>query len=86
MFWINRAGDKTIEKSWTNGHDLETLVTEDLVEPTSLAVDPHQDHRVFWCDIRKGTIESVNYDGSDRTVIFATPEDQHPFYMDVFGE
>ena len=80
------TGNFTIEKSWTNGYDRQVLVSSRLGEPSSLAIDYYQGHRVFWCDYRLQTLESVNYDGTDRVIIYTTPEHQRPFFIDVFGE
>ena len=45
------------------------IVSGDVWDPVSLYVDYMMGGRLFWVDRRKCTIESANYDGSDRYVL-----------------
>ncbi|CAK8674679.1 unnamed protein product [Clavelina lepadiformis] len=58
-----------IRKIATDGSDYE-LVTQG--HDTIVALDYHYgDKRLFWTDVTRGLMESMNFDGSDRKVLFS---------------
>lgn len=57
-----------VECSSLEGRDRAVIARTNLVSPTGLTIDFTED-RVFWCDQRKGTIETAALDGSDRRVL-----------------
>ena len=86
IFWINAVeGSMTIQRSWTTGVRITTLV-DDVYRPTSLAVDYRSQGRLYWCDYDSNTIESVLPDGSDRVVVAQLTDGSRPFHIDVFAE
>lgn len=75
MYWTD-ANPKSprIERSWMNGEKRKILVMKRLVRPSALTIDYIMTHRVYWADYKTGVIESMNYDGTERTIIFVKGE------------
>lgn len=72
IYWAtsNRSAP-SIMRSNFDGSDMTTLVTDNLYEPTSIAVD-HMNSRLYWIDDEEGIhykMETSDLDGSGRTVI-----------------
>lgn len=65
MFWTN---DKhpAIKKAGLDGSDPVVLVSTDIQLPKAITVDKQA---VYWSDVRKETIESVNQDGTNRKIL-----------------
>ncbi|KAG5677308.1 hypothetical protein PVAND_007077 [Polypedilum vanderplanki] len=66
MFWstINRK----IFVSSMDGSHKQRLVTENIELASGLAID-YPSRRIYWCDTRKSTIETVNLEGQDRQIV-----------------
>lgn len=59
-----------------DGQHREVLVNEeDLGWPTGLAVDFVNGNRIYWCDSKENTIESMKSDGTDRKIIISGGQD-----------
>ena len=41
--------------------------------------------QIYWADIRKQTIESINPDGTDRVVVAVVSANYRPVSLDIFG-
>lgn len=50
------------------GKDRVVIASTNLVSPTGLTIDFTED-RLFWCDQRRGLVETAALDGSDRRVL-----------------
>ena len=73
MYYINAYHiSKSIESAWMDGVGHSVLTAESLVDPMGLAIDHHMNDRLFWTDHKRGTIESMNHDGTDRIVVQIT--------------
>lgn len=57
-----------VEASSLVGGDRAVIASSGLVAPTGLTIDFTED-RLFWCDQKRGVIESAGLDGSDRRVV-----------------
>lgn len=57
-----------VEASSLEGGDRAVIASSGLVAPTGLTID-FTENRVFWCDQKRGVIESAGLDGSDRRVL-----------------
>lgn len=68
LFWTDIGTHPVVECSSLEGRDRAVIARTNLVSPTGLTIDFTED-RVFWCDQRKGTIETAALDGSDRRVL-----------------
>ena len=68
MFWCDPVSEK-IMTAWMDGQNEAVLVSTNIVEPTGIAIDYFMNSRIFWADGKKNTIESCNWDGSDRAVV-----------------
>ena len=74
----------TIESAYMNGENRTILIDTDIVYPTDLVIDFYQNYRVYWTDEKKESIESMNYDGTDR-IIIAHIGIHAPHSLDVFA-
>ncbi|CAM4944086.1 unnamed protein product [Rotaria socialis] len=73
-----------IESAYMNGENRTILVDTDIIYPTDLVIDFYHNYRVYWTDEKKESIESMNYDGTDRIVI-AHIGIHAPHSLDIFG-
>lgn len=73
-----------IESAYMNGENRTILIDENIVYPTDLVIDFYHNYRVYWTDEKKESIESMNYDGTDRIVI-AHIGIHAPHSIDIFG-
>lgn len=73
-----------IESAWMNGENRTILIDTDIIYPTDLVIDYYHNFRVYWTDEKKESIESMNYDGTDR-VIIAHVGIHAPHSIDVFA-
>ena len=73
-----------IESAYMNGENRTILVDRNIIYPTDLVIDFYQNYRVYWTDEKKESIESMNYDGTDRTTI-AHIGIHAPHSLDVFA-
>ena len=70
MFWTDWGAAPKIETATLNGTERTTLVNTNLQWPNGITLD--RKHRlVFWVDAGKDRLESINYDGNNRTLLFA---------------
>ncbi|CAF4051809.1 unnamed protein product, partial [Rotaria sordida] len=83
---VNNSNERivAIESAYMNGENRTILVDTDIVYPTDLVIDFYQNYRVYWTDEKKESIESMNYDGTDRTII-AHIGIHAPHSLDIFG-
>ncbi|CAF4219247.1 unnamed protein product, partial [Rotaria sp. Silwood2] len=83
---MNNSEDRiiAIESAYMNGENRTILIDTDIVYPTDLVIDYYQNYRVYWTDEKKESIESMNYDGTDR-VIIAHIGIHAPHSLDIFG-
>jgi low density lipoprotein-related protein 2 len=73
-----------IESASMNGDNRVVLVDTDIIYPTDLVIDFYQTHRIYWTDEKKESIESMNYDGTDRMTI-AHIGIHAPHSLDIFA-
>ena len=69
--------------AWMNGENRTILISDGLGNPTGITIDFWMKDRIFWCDSKEKTIESMNADGTGRVLVIAT-QTNHPFSVDVF--
>ncbi|XP_021351873.1 prolow-density lipoprotein receptor-related protein 1-like isoform X3 [Mizuhopecten yessoensis] len=86
LFWTDRGFPPKIETSNLDGSGRKDLVKDDIVWPNGLAID-QANHRLYWTDTKKHTIETIGLNGDDRQVVwqFEGTEDP-PFMLDVFED
>lgn len=73
-----------IESASMTGENRTILVDTDIIYPTDLVIDFYQNFRVYWTDEKKESIESMNYDGTDRITI-AHIGIHAPHSLDILG-
>jgi len=66
IFWSSML--RTIYVASMDGAAKKRFVTEHIEFASGLTVD-YPSRRLYWCDIRKATIETVNLEGLDRQVV-----------------
>lgn len=69
MYWTDWGRKPRIEMAWMDGQHREVLVDEDLGWPTGLTVDYLNGNRIYWCDSKENTVESMKPDGTDRKAV-----------------
>lgn len=68
MFFSDNEPNARIEKSSLDGKNRVTIVYKGLSKVLTLTVDTAGD-KLYWSDYSRETLESSNYDGSERKVI-----------------
>ncbi|KAG1652486.1 Low-density lipoprotein receptor-related protein 6 [Nymphon striatum] len=86
MFWSDWGDSPKIERASMDGSpdSRSKIITKGIGWPNGLAAD-HSEERLYFIDARYKTIESVNYDGSDRKIILEG-QVTHPFALTVYGD
>ena len=82
LFWINSDPNHAIMSSLMNGDDIKLLVTNQLDHPFGLAID-FITNRLYWSDSKRNLIESIKFDGSDRSY-FVHNGLRNPHSIDLF--
>ncbi|XP_062539561.1 low-density lipoprotein receptor-related protein 4 [Armigeres subalbatus] len=83
IFWTDWGTVPKIEKSFMDGSDRRTIVSESIFWPNGLAIDYTTD-RIYWADA-KHVIESADFDGKGRKKILSNNL-PHPFAMTLFED
>lgn len=89
MFWSTML--RLIYVASMDGNGKRKLVYENIEYASSLAVD-HPAKRLYWCDLRKSTIETVTLDGFDRQMVRKFEDYDEfglkisPFKIDIFED
>ncbi|XP_037511191.1 low-density lipoprotein receptor-related protein 1 [Rhipicephalus sanguineus] len=85
VFWTNwNSHHPSIQKSYLNGYELESIITTDIRMPNGIAID-HQLQKLYWSDARLDKIERCDFNGGDRHVLLSE-HPQHPFDLAVYGD
>jgi integrin beta 2 len=66
MFWSTMM--RVIYVSSMDGAQKKRLITENIEFASGLSID-FPSRRLYWCDLRKSTIESSTLDGNDRQIV-----------------
>lgn len=69
LFWSEIGSTSLISRSSLSGKAKKIISHSMSVRPIGMAAD-HMQHRLYWVDGIKNTIESMSYDGSDRQRFF----------------
>ena len=69
MFWTNWRINGKIEKSTLDGTQRVAIVTSNILTPTGISLDG-RNKLVYWVDYNTGAIESVDYNGNNRKLLF----------------
>ena len=77
MFWTDRGTKKKIERASLNGDQRVAIVTKSLYYPNGMELD-RGNKRIFWVDAGYGTVESVDYNGKNRKLLYRL-SGLHPF-------
>lgn len=68
LFWTGIGAQPVVETSSLEGKDRFVIANTNLVSPSGLTIDFTED-RLFWCDQRRGLVETAALDGSDRRAL-----------------
>ncbi|XP_037895975.1 low-density lipoprotein receptor-related protein 1B isoform X2 [Glossina fuscipes] len=86
LYWSHwMAGEKkaVIYRSWLDGTHkhllMESTAQMPMKWPLSLNIDRRSKH-IYWCDVKESTIERMNLDGTNRTILFKDGQ-FHPIAM-----
>lgn len=68
LYWTNwNESHPSIQRAYTSGRGLQTVVRTHILMPNGLALD-HSAKKIYWADARLDKIERMHYDGSHRHV------------------
>uniref|UniRef100_A0A3Q1BPG7 EGF-like domain-containing protein n=1 Tax=Amphiprion ocellaris TaxID=80972 RepID=A0A3Q1BPG7_AMPOC len=84
LFWTDIGSQPVVERASLEGSERTIIASTNLVSPTGLTIDFTED-RLFWCDQRRGLIETAALDGSDRRVLLENQVGR-PFDLAVFED
>ncbi|KAE8285591.1 Pro-epidermal growth factor [Larimichthys crocea] len=84
LFWTDIGSHPAVESASLKGKDRVVIASTNLVSPSGLTVD-FTDDRLFWCDQRRGLVETAALDGSDRQVLLENHVGR-PFDLAVFED
>lgn len=65
LFFINMVTPPLIEQTNLDGQHRRRVISERLLQPSALAVDP-KDNFIFWADTASKSIETATLTGEDR--------------------
>lgn len=85
LYWTNwNDSAPAVQRAYTSGRALQTLVSTAILMPNGLALD-HRAKKLYWADARLDKIERMDYDGSHRQVVTQSSA-EHPFDVAVAGD
>ena len=68
LFWSDHGSPPKLESSNLLGEYRRVLVWQGLFKPTAVSAD-HTTNQLYWVDEVKGTVESINKDGTGRRIV-----------------
>lgn len=77
MFWTDSGAKKAIERASLDGNERVSIVTTSLHLPSGIELDKGN-KRIFWVDEALDRVESVDYNGNNRKLLFQQ-RGLHPF-------
>ena len=77
IFWSDWGTNKKIERALWNGGQRVAIVTQSLYYPNGMELD-RGNRRIFWVDAEYDTVESVDYNGKNRKLLYRL-SGLHPF-------
>jgi len=83
MFWTDRGQTPKIERTTLNGTHRVTIVTSNLLLPMGIDLD-RQNQVVFWVDASLGRVESIDYHGNNRKLLYHDQQQRIYFYDVTF--
>ena len=69
MFWTDIGNNSKVEKSTLDGTQRVAIVTSNLWMPAGIGLD-RRNKIVYWADFLTDAIESVDYNGNHRKLLF----------------
>jgi len=72
MFWTDIGKNPRIERATLAGHDRRVLVSTNIANLVGLTVD-YTAKKIYFSDSSLRRIESMNYDGKMRSVLYSDP-------------
>ena len=82
MFWTDWGINRKIEKASLNGGHRVAIVATDLLHPGGIELDTGN-KRIFWVDAGYDRVESVDYSGTNRKLLYQLSGLQ-PFGLTLF--
>ena len=77
MFWTDWGLNPKIERATSSGKQRSAIVTTNLYHPNGLDLDKGN-QRIFWVDAALDRVESIDYNGGNRKLLFQR-SGLHPF-------
>lgn len=81
MIWTDWGANPKIERASLSGNQRLAIVTTDLFWPNGIDLDKGN-KRIFWVDAGYDRVESVDYDGNSRKLLFEL-NGLHPFAVSL---
>ena len=77
MIWSDAGTHPKIEKASLSGNQRVAIVTTYLSYPNGIELD-RGNKRIFWVDVRYDRVETVDYNGNNRKILFQQ-DGLHPY-------
>ncbi|XP_060527930.1 putative vitellogenin receptor [Cylas formicarius] len=84
MFWTDWDKPAEIAFAYMDGTGHKAFLRDNIYWPNGLALDKPNE-RLYWCDAKKMTLESIRLDGTDRRIVLEGIA-KHPFAIAVFED
>jgi len=86
MFWTDWGSSPKIETAYLNGENRHPIISSTLGWPNDITLD-HSTQKIYWVDAKIDRIETADYSGNNRTVLFSQPGiNLNPFGVAIYSE
>ena len=88
MYWTDSGRLPAIWTAKIDGNSPKIFVSDQIEWPTGLAVDlPAK--RLYWADTKQRTINAINFDGTQRSLVLgrnSDPQVDYPYLIAIFED
>ncbi|XP_030827887.1 uncharacterized protein LOC115919137 isoform X2 [Strongylocentrotus purpuratus] len=85
MFWTDWGDNAVIERAFMDGTERSIIVSGSLVWPNGLTID-YDGNRLYWCDAGLERLETADFNGRDRRLLFTFGRNVHAYDVAVRGQ
>ncbi|XP_030828965.1 uncharacterized protein LOC593350 [Strongylocentrotus purpuratus] len=85
MFWTDWGDNAVIERAFMDGTERSIIVSGSLVWPNGLTID-YDGNRLYWCDAGLERLETADFNGRGRRLLFTFGRNVHAYDVAVRGQ